>query len=755
RPNFGESEESNSLTEVKIMYDDEAIYFGGFNHEQNKSSISTELVGRDKPGINDYVGIVFDTYQDKINGTGFFVTALGEQFDVKYSLGREDGSWSTVYQTATNITDSGWSFEMRIPYSALRFSKYNIQDWGINIFRKRAKTGQQFTWSPLNPEKFGLMNQAGIWKGIENIKSPLRLSFSPYFSASIDQSPLNSGGKVVSKTVNGGLDVKYGISKSFTLDMTLIPDFGQVQSDNLVLNLSPFEIRYNEYRPFFTEGTELFNKGNLFYSRRVGGAPVNGGRVYGELGKKSQLLKNPVETKLINATKLSGRTSNGLGVGIFNAITKPQFSEFVDSNNLDYKIETNPWTNYNIVVLDKTLKNNSSVSLVNTNVLRSGSTYDANVTAALFDFYDKKVNWNVWGKAAHSRLTGQPFAKAYGGNNYEFNFGKFKGPFNFEMHHYLADDKYEQNDLGYFNNNNYSNTSGNAWYKLSKPKGFYNSLFFNLGATYSMRYKPYQFQSFSMYTNARAQLKSLWSLGLFGNFTPEQQDFYEPRTAGKKFKTPGSWRLGAFVSTNSAKKYAAEINFSRRPSAKYKAFADELSLGNRYRFNDRLSAEMGTFIGNTKNNAGFAYRDTAIANTVYFGLRDRYTVENTFGLKYNFNTKMGITLRNRHYWSKVKYNHFFKLKDDGYLLEINSTQVQANPDNNVNYFNVDMIYTWEFALGSFINLTWKNAGFTYNKNTQDKYYNNLTETIDSPHQNSLSIKVIYYLDYLVLKNRKK
>ena len=755
RPSFGRMESRPTRTIAKIMYDDEAVYFGGFNHETSRDSISSELLGRDRVGVNDFIGIIFDTYKDQINGTGFFVTALGEQFDIKYSLGNEDDSWSTVYQTATQLTDSGWSFEIRIPYAALRFSKNAVQNWGINIIRRRTKTGQQYSWSPVNPNKFGLMGQAGVWTNIRDIKSPLRLSFSPYLSSYIDISPNNMGSKTTTRSINGGMDVKYGISKGFTLDMTLIPDFGQVQSDNQVLNLSPFEVRYNEYRPFFTEGTELFNKGNLFYSRRVGGAPINGGRIHREVGKNSTLVKNPVETKLINATKISGRTSKGLGIGIFNAITKPQYSEFLDSNKVDYKIETSPLTNYNILVLDQTMKNNSSVSLVNTNVLRSGNTYDANVTAGLFDLYDKKINWNLWGKVANSRLSGGSFTKTRTGLLYEINFGKFRGPFNFEVHQYVADDKYEQNDLGYFNNNNYNNIGSTAWYKITKPKSFYNSMFFNLRATYSMRHIPREYQYFNLSTNGNVQLKNLWRVGYFGNINPEQQDFYEPRVNGQKFKTPSSWSLGVFGSSNSAKKYAAGLEFSRRSSPKYKSYAYELEFGNRYRFNNKFNVELITNVGDRKNNAGFAYRDTSNSRQAVFGLRDIKTVENILSLKYNFNIKMGITFRARHYWSKVNYLRFFNLKNDGYLEDIFSSQVQVNPNNNVNFFNIDMVYTWQFAQGSFINITWKNAGFVYNQNVRNKYYGNLTETIESPHQNNLSLKVIYFLDYLTLKKSRK
>ena len=215
----------------------------------------------------------------------------------------------------------------------------------------------------------GFLTQAGIWTGLENIKPPLRLQFSPYFSTYANHYPTNQAGKKNwTSSVNGGMDVKYGISQALTLDMTLIPDFGQVRSDNTVLNLSPFEVKFNENRSFFTEGTELFNKGNLFYSRRVGGTPLHYYDVYDQIGANETVVSNPQAAKLVNATKISGRLQGGLGVGLFNAVSAKTFAIVEDDNKVQRKIETSPLTNFNILVLDQTLKNNSSVSLINTNV---------------------------------------------------------------------------------------------------------------------------------------------------------------------------------------------------------------------------------------------------------------------------------------------------------------------------------------------------------------------------------------------------
>jgi hypothetical protein len=758
RPSFGLPERESSQTEVYILYDDEAIYVGGFNHEPNRDSISSELVGRDRIGVNDFVGVIFDTYRDQINGFGYFVTALGEQFDVKYSLGNEDDSWNSVYQSATQITDKGWTFELRIPYSAIRFSKKEVQTWGLHILRRRAKSGQQISWSPINPQKFGLMNQAGIWTGIQNIEPPLRLSFSPYFSTNVNRLP--GPGEKWNANLNGGMDVKYGISKAFTLDMTLIPDFGQVQSDNQVLNLTPFEVRFNENRSFFNEGTELFNKGNFFYSRRIGGVPMHYFKAGRGLGANERIVRNPSETKLLNATKISGRTAKGLGIGFFNAVTNPTYAIIENDAKEQYKIETSSLTNYNVVVLDQTMKHNSSITFVNTNVMRSGPDYDANVVAGLFDIYDKKVDWNVWGKVASSQLFGYKApGKTTAGLHYNINLGKFRGPFNFDVHQFMADEKYQQNDLGYFTNNNYLEHGFWAGYKWTKPKGFYNSIYLNVRGSLSHLWKPfnmahsrYQYANFN--SNVNGQLKNLWHYGLMFNFSAKSQDFYEPRITGRMVKLPMNWVNGFWISTNSAKKYSTSLQASYMRAPEYKTGVVEMTWSNNYRFSNKFSTGLSTYFDFTNRSLGFAYLENATPDlATVMGLRNRRTIENVLNLKYNFNTKMGITYRARHYWSKVMYQQFFTLQEDGSVTPLASPS--RNPDINVNLFNIDMVYTWQFAPGSFLNVGWKSNADAFDRLVAERYFYNLRHTLRADAGKNFSVKVIYFLDYLQLKRKRQ
>ncbi|MEO7923330.1 MAG: DUF5916 domain-containing protein [Chitinophagaceae bacterium] len=759
RPVPFRKEEDANKTEAYLLYDNEGIYFGGFCHEKTKDSISTELNGRDGFGNNDWIGIVLDTYNDKINAFEYFVTPLGEQMDAKVSPNsngnREDFSWNAVWKSSAVIQNDGWSFEMFIPFSAIRFSKKNIQEWGLNVMRRRQKIGQQVFWNTLDPNVNGFLTQGGLWTGLENIKPPLRLQFSPYFSTYANHFPNKQAGqKSWSSSVNGGMDVKYGISQALTLDMTLIPDFGQVQSDNQVLNLSPFEVKFNENRAFFTEGTELFSKGNLFYSRRIGGAPLHQYEVEGNLNANERIVKNPSETKLVNATKISGRLQSGLGIGVFNAVTSPQYATIEDDQENQRKVETNPLTNYNILVLNQSLKNNSSVSLVNTNVWRSGHDYDANVTAGLFDFNDKKNMWNVGGKVATSRLIDYlPDGKTLAGYSHSLYFGKTSGRFNFNMGQDLTNNKFNSNDMGYFTFGN--NLEHEAWfgYRWTKPKKWYNNIYLNLNAYYSRQLDPGSYRNANFNANVNGQLKNLWYAGFLVGYEPEYNDFFESRTS-RVFRGWSNYFVSGWFQTNGAKKLMlySELMFVKRSLFGSERF--QLSTRERYRFSNKLSVTHNLYLEPQINNAGYAnYYDDQGNSFAYFGRRNRTTVENTLNIKYSFSDKMYITTRMRHYWSKVIYKELYDLLDNG-KLQANAVDPE-NANTNYNVFTLDATYTWQFAPGSFINVVWKNSAQDYNHTIRDGYFKNFNNTMKADDNNNISFKVIYFLDYLQLKNHKK
>ncbi len=757
RPKYGRLEDTASRTEVYLLYDNTSVYVGGYCHERTRDSISKELIGRDQIGVNDFVGVFLDTYNNKINGEGFFVTPYGEQYDAKYSNtgNGEDASWNSVWDSEAKIHADGWSFEMRIPYSALRFNSIDAQTWGLNIIRKRNKTGQQLFWNPVSPNVNGLLPQEGAWTGIEKVKAPVRLSLSPYFSAYVNHYPYNTSGiKNTSTSVNGGMDVKYGINESFTLDMTLIPDFGQVQSDNHVLNLSPFEVKYNENRSFFTEGTELFNKGNLFYSRRVGGVPLHYYDVqdstssYNHISDNEHFITNPTEAKLINATKITGRTKKGLGIGFFNAITKPMYAVVENGSKDQRKIQVSPLTNYNVLVLDQALKNNSSITFINTDVLRKGSDYDANVSAGLFDFNNKKNTYNLNGKFAISKLYGN-IEKNSIGYSHTLGFGKTGGRWNFNISEDVADDKYDINDLGILFNNNYIDHYLWTGYKWIKPSKWFNNLQLNYNLYYSRRFNGNAYQKLQTNINAHAQLKNLWFVGSFIGYNPQGNDFYEPRVANRFYRSSAHTDIELWMQSSDAKKYSYGADMTVGLYQYFHGKNYNLNLFHNYRFSDKFSLGQELGFRPSYNEAGFT--DMA-GDAIIFGRRTRNTVENILKSKYNFNNKSGITFRARHYWSKVQNHEFFTLNENGTLAHTGSYINDA--DVNYNAFTIDAVYTLQFAPGSFINIVWKNAIYTSDNATEYRYMKNLDRTIGAPQNNNFSIKVLYYLDYLNFRKKK-
>ena len=394
-------------TEVKVLYDDNAIYIGAFLYDNCSDSILCELGSRDEERLNaDNFMVGFDTYNKLIDAYIFGTTASGVQMDSRF----QDETYDAVWHSHVTINEKGWCAEFKIPYSALRFPDVKEQNWRIEFQRNMRRRREASRWTLIPKDAPNVVNYFGMLKGVTDIKTPLRLSIIPYLSGYAENAPeYNADGThsyANSFSYNAGADVKYGMNESFTLDMTLLPDFSQVQSDNKVKNLSYREITYDENRPFFKEGTELFNKSNLFYSRRIGKTPALFYDVPYLLNPGDVILKNPSQAKLLNATKISGRNKNGLGIGVFNAVTDNMYAAVKDSLGNKREMLTEPLSNYNIVVFDQQLKNSSSVYFINTNVIRSKKWDDANVSGTGFELYDKKniVKFSGDGRSEERRV---------------------------------------------------------------------------------------------------------------------------------------------------------------------------------------------------------------------------------------------------------------------------------------------------------------------------------------------------------------
>ena len=751
RPVPGRHEVKAQRTEIQVLYDDNAIYVAARMYDA-PDSVVQELVSRDNIGNADFIGLIFDTFSDGMNGNGFYVTAAGVQFDAKYSqVGDEDVNWNAVWESAVKRDEQGWTAEFRIPYSALRFSGKEVQNWGLNIVRRRQKANSQLFWNFVDPKVSGLINQSGVWKGLTGIKPGVRLSFSPYLSTYLNHYPNNIPGvKNTTSSFNGGMDVKYGINKSFTLDMTLVPDFGQVQADNRILNLTPFEVKFDERRQFFTEGTELFNKGDLFYSKRIGSIPAYFKDISTGLHTGETVIKSPQEGKVLNATKMSGRTAGGLGIGLFNAITNKMNAVIEDAEGNQREIESQPLTNYNVIVLDQSLKNNSSVTLINTNVLRQGSDYDANVTAFLFNLNDKNNKYFIKGAGKMSYLTWTEGKRNAYGFNTELELGKQSGNWTWSYEFKLADDQFDPSDMGFFTNNNFLDHEIELGYQEYKPGKWYNQWQSWANINYSRRYNPGAYQNFNIDGGYYVQFKNFWTFETDLEWRKDGQDFYEARTAGRMFKTGSTFNAQIYVNPDRTKAYNFGGNLGYRKNELFDGKGYDAYLYQNFRLNDRISFGLDLTYQPRYNYAGWVADQ---GNEILFSRYDRQTVENSIDAKYSFSNKMGLSLRIRHYWSDRRNKSFYLLNQIG-LLSPYAAVAPKDTDRDYNVFNAELIYLWQFAPGSELSIAYKNAAELSENSYRKKYARNFDYILSGPQNNSLSIKVLYYIDYLDLKKKK-
>jgi len=744
---------SSHKTEVKIVYNNEAIYICAKLYDVDLDSISVFLSKRDELGQSDYFGVYIDPFNLGLSSYGFFVTAAGVQVDKKLNLDAEDVNWDAIWKSRVKITDFGWQVEIEIPYSALRFPAKDNQIWAVNFYRNIQRIREISTWNLINPKISGRSNQSGLIYGINNIEAPFRLSVLPYFSYYTQF----EDNKIAGYQAIGGLDLKYGLNESFTLDMMLIPDFGDIQSDDKVLNLSAYETYYDEKRSFFTEGIELFQKGGIFYSRRIGTKPLKYNTINNELRIFERLENNPEHTQIINATKLSGKTNNGVGIGILNAMTSNSYATTYDTlNRTSRKLKTNPFTNYNIFVVDKSLKNNSYISFINTNVSMPENYYFSDVSAFDTKFSDRKTNYAISSKAAVSQIFSLNNAKKVG-YFYQVNFSKISGNFRFSLTHKELSENYNPNDLGFLANNNLILDIAGVSYNIYKP--FWKLLYIknSLSYTNSKLYSSNKYISTEINFVSYTSFKNHFSLGLNLNFSPiNTYDYFESRVENRVFVLPPNQNYSTWISTDYTKIFAFDANIgyynsidkSMNIKGGWYSFSPRIRLNNKlliiYSFKQEI--DFNSFGYFTKSNN---------EDTIYFGQRDISTITNSIKTSYILNNKSSFDLKIRHYWSVVNYVDFFTLQTDGSLRGFSkSYKYLQNSDINYNTFNIDFIYNLQFAPGSEISLVWKNYIFTNENEIIGSYFKNFDKMIENKQVNSLSFKLIFYLDYKYLSRFK-
>jgi len=728
-------------TDVKVLYDDNNIYILGYCYDPHPDSIMTQLGERDDRLNADHFTVSFDTYNKKIDAFTFKVSASGVQSDSRIS----DESFNAVWESAVEIVDDGWIAEIRIPYYSIRFPKGDKQLWKINFLREIRRIRTEVQWSLVPKEVETEINYWGDLVGLNDIKDPARISLSPYVSSFAefenDESSYGFG---------AGADLKVGLNESYTLDMTLLPDFSQVRSDNIVKNLGAFEVVFEEQRTFFQEGVDLFNLGNLFYSRRIGGVPEGYSDAFSEVDS-NEVIENPNTARLINVTKVSGRDKNGLGIGIMNAITAPA-SAIIENTETGEKreLQTNPLVNYNIVAIDQNLRNNSSIYFINLNTSRDGDFIDANVSSLGLNLINKKSKYAVNGDAKisqrDSNLSAHIFSEDPGdGVSYTLGFGKIKGNFKFDLQSVNKSLNYNPNDLGVNFATNIREHSLELQYNRYNPFWILNGNYNTLTYTIQQDYTTGEVLKNS-YSGRLAFILPSFN-AFFVNMSSQIGDgidLFESRVSGQKFIVPEFYFNGIGVSTDYSKKIAldAEVGYGQGYFTDYVVNNYfEVGIEPILQLSDKLSLRPSSVYSIFLNGAGYA---GTFNGTPKYGVRDVRTLTNILQGKYLFKNNLALTLRMRHYWSYGLYDYYGDLDEEGYIIpDPNFTE---NADFNFNAFNTDLIFTWQFAPGSFMNIVYKNNLQRDEQVIRTSYFNNLNTVFEQGQRNTLTFKLVYFFD---------
>ena len=363
-------------TEFKILFDANNLFIAIKSFDTSPDSIVKRLTRRDHED-GDMVAIIFDSFHDQRTGFFFGVSVGGVKFDQMMTNDgeSEDQSWDPNWLVGTSINREGWIAEMKIPFSQLRFKNNSGDVWGLEVIRTIYRKAETCIWQHIPQDAPGIIHLMGEMSGVEQVKPRKIFDVTPYGVAQVDRFPSEEGNPFAtgkSGKLNAGIDAKIGVTNNLTMDLTINPDFGQVEADPSEVNLTAYETFFMEKRPFFIEGNNIINFGlgigdgsegndNLFYSRRIGRKPQGGSyNYYGYNDTMEGYSVSPDRTSILGAAKLTGKTQNGLSVGFMDAVTSEEVAEIDTGGHRSYQT-VEPLTNYLAARLQKDYKEGNTI----------------------------------------------------------------------------------------------------------------------------------------------------------------------------------------------------------------------------------------------------------------------------------------------------------------------------------------------------------------------------------------------------------
>ncbi|NGP88156.1 carbohydrate binding family 9 domain-containing protein [Aliifodinibius halophilus] len=601
---------ASEKTEVQVVYSNDALYVGIRAFDSAMDSVAATLFRKDGAAYSDWVYVSIDSYSDNRTSFNFAVNPRGVQKDILiFNDSNEDKRWDAVWETKTTILENSWVAELRIPLSQLRFDTDKTeQSWGINFQRRLARKEEISFWSPTPQDASGLVSLYGELTGIKELPKINRLEITPYASSDLTKAPGDDKNPYYNANDwNGsiGADIKYSLTPDLTLTGTINPDFGQVEADPAVINLSAFETFFPEQRPFFLEGTDIFEFGRtkthntfgnplVFYSRRIGRRPQGNAS---NSGIDPQYTDVPSQTTIASAAKLSGKTDNGFSLGILNAFTLREKAQFQTTTNTDGSVSVEPPTNYFVGRVKQDFDGGQTTvgaygSAVNRSIRAdylSQSLHNSAYIAGLdFEHSWKDREWILSGTLSGISVNGSKEAIAatqrssaryynrvdadylsvdpnktnLSGYAGELSIGKFGGDhWRGSLTYSTVSPGYEVNDIGFENRADYHALSYFLSYQESSPELF---RFYKLWAFagHGWNYGGDLINNYYR-TGAFFQLKNLWSFNYNAGFNGKS---YLDRLSrgGPVAERAKDWNFNININSDQTRKVSFNIGTSHR-----------------------------------------------------------------------------------------------------------------------------------------------------------------------------------------------
>ena len=752
-------------TQVKILYDDKNIYVAlrAFDNEPEKIIRKT---GRRDEFAGDQAGITFDSYHDHRTGFEFDVTAAGQKVDLVLTNPlNADFNWNAVWYAKTGLEDSAWTAEFEIPLSQLRYSSDEEQVWGMHCWRWIDRLQEESDWEPQTSTSAGMLYRFGELHGIKGLPASRRIEIMPYTLGKLNTFQKEQGNPFADKgrswLGNAGIDAKIGLSSNFTADLTINPDFGQVESDPSVMNLTAFETFYEERRPFFLEGKNIFNfdfdDANIFYSRRIGHSPD-----YRPTLGDHEYMDFPDNTTILSAAKVSGKTSDGLAVGVLQSFTANEQAK-INSSGANRNVSIEPLTNYLLARVQKDFDEGNTMlggMITSTNRFIKDPQLEFMNRNAYTGGVDFLHYWNdkeyyvdakfigsaIYGSTESIGILQNSSARYYqrpDANHINFDstrtqlsgyggrirIGKGSvGLWRYSTGLHWRSPGLDLNDIGYMQTADMIEQENAISYFVNQPVSIFR--------TYSVSFNQFNYWDYGMnYLNSggRAGLYleflNKWAISTSVNYTSEAFDTHILR-GGYAMLVPAVWSHSFYVRTDPSEKMffdlSTNLSTSKNQSQRYFSIQPGISLMPIHTLKISMS------INSSSNIDRLQYVDTKSAHNgqrYVLGKIDQHTLGATFRIDYNITPELSIQYYGSPFATVGNYSEFKSvtnpkaadyssrfailnpvLNGSNYeISESNNSVVDysfGNPDFNFSQFRSNFVFRWEYRPGSQIYFVW-------------------------------------------------